>query len=1282
MWSCRSCSRPYAMDTSPKKPPADTRAKPALTGRTLKRRVLSWCAVFSGLFGFYCLALGVIAPHFARPFLERALSEEAGVHCTVKKLRVNPLTWKIIAKNVSLPYPHFVPGVELPNLPAQDFISLERLELFVRPSSFLEQTLIIEELRLVKPRVAITRFKDGSLSPQYLFAGKETQPAGKKEAQRKKGDIFPLIVRNITMQNGSLLFKDDLGGATYDIKNLGATLPFASTLASDRDTALTPTITALVNGQTLTITGEARPFAKTRQTVFTLKTRDFSLPELRGYMAPYTKLALEKGSLHTALTLRLDLDAEDVLQFSLAGTVEVVDLELRGPQGTVFETKRVNVDMENVLLGPRRIIINEAMFENPKAVFRRGKDGSLDWASFFDVPKDIAATDVRIVTGEGTMLPKPAKTEEEPKQETGLPLQLVIGKADISGGTVEWHDAAPKTPVRYVAENIKAAFRDVSTEGSGKADFTLSFGKGKEQASMKGHATTSPLRADTSVTLKNVALSSFAPYIEDGNGVKIQGGLVDASGDISFRLAPDNATPGKLSPDNATRGTIQITGTTLSITNVQVKDARNTATPLVDIKKIEASGASLDIAANTLSVTKISGSGIAASLIRGKDGALLLPERQAAVSPKQSAAPAKGKEKPWKIAVSSVQLAKSTLSFVDSSLKKTASIPLAEVTVTGKDFANFDNKQWSVTIAGKPGNRGDLSITAKGTLAPLHLTFSGKMDKADIRPLSPYLQENTQLSLAEATLGGDFSGSLKHEEKSKRGLDFSVNGNLGLYGVSLLYGQRELIGWGRMRAENLAYRAPANGSRSLAASAVTVNGPRMSVTIDDKGVNSITKALQTPGTETASAKTTNAVQQPAKQEPFLGSLSIGNAAVKQGEATYVDLRVAPPYVLQVNKVDLSFKNLSLDPKKNAPFNASMLINGSPVTASGSLTSVFDSPSGNGTVSIRSLDLSRFTQYAAKYLGYPVKKGELSADITASLKGKRLDMRNKLTIRGLELGKKTDSPHAADMPLPTAVAALRDMSGVISLDLPVSGTIGDPQFKLSGIVSQMIGNVMVKTVTTPFTLLGSLVTGVADIFTGGSGPQEARIVFTQGRASLDKTAVSALKTVGKELKKYGSAKINVTGTADVAEKSLLVDSWVESRLRKMKYDKLPATQKQKTSPEKVVVSPQYNAKEYSDLLFELYRSLPFVKNSANPDITKPQSTRAVLRNIRTHYPMTEKELLLLADARAKAVYDALIGGSTEGNLGIAARIRILPSKIMDSAKTGDRLESYAHIEAVK
>ncbi|CAK7028537.1 MAG: hypothetical protein DELT_02680 [Desulfovibrio sp.] len=1247
---------------------------------TRKRRPgpITWLAL---LFGVYCLILGAVLPHFARPFLEKALSEELGVHCAVEKLRVHPLSWKIIAKKVSVPYPHFVPGVELPAMPEHDFLRFERLEMFVEPSSLTEKALVVNELRLVKPRIAMTRYKDGTFSPQYFFTGAATsaeQPGvstggstnGANEAAGEEAAIFPLVVRNVTMHKGSVLFKDELADATYDINNLDVFLPFASTLAADRETALTPTITALVNGQTLTATGETRPFAKTRQTSFTLKTRDFSLPELRGYLAPYTRLSLESGSLHTEITLRLGMTPNGSMRFALAGTLEVTDVAFKGPQGEVLSLKRGMADVENVFVGPRKIIINEAVFENPKAVFRLGKDGNLDWASFFDVPDAVAATDVRIATGDGTDLPtnlprtQNAKTQPAPPHGSGgLPLRLVLGKARIRGGSVEWHDATTQTPVRYTAENIEGEFTDVSTEDTGRAEFSLSFGKGKETASIKGRATTAPMRAVMNVTLQNAQLAPFAPYIAEGNGFTLHGGTVNASSELTLSLAPEK--------------TVRLANTALSIANVQVKDVRHAATPLFDVKKIEATGGSLDVAAKTLHVAKISGSGIAANIVRGKDGAIVLPQAQTQTPKTQTSGQTAGQTTPpaWKIAVASVHLAKSTVSFVDASLKKQAAIPLADVTFTGKDFANYDKKRWSVTAAGKPGGKGDLSVTATGTLAPLHLTFSGKMDNADIRPLSPYLQENTQLSLMEATLGGEFKGTLKRVEKSKRGGDFSCTGSLGLYGVSLVYNQREIIGWGRMRAENIAYASPANGARSLTVSSITVNAPRMAVTIDAKGENSLEKALRAPGT--ATAVPTVAKTPPAKQEPFLGSLDIGNAAVKQGVADYVDVRVTPPSFLRVNKVDLTLKNLTLDPKKSAAFNASLFINGSPITAKGSLASLFDSPSGNGTVTIRSLDLSRFTQYAAKYLGYPVDRGELTADITASLKGKRLDMRNKLVIRDLQLGKKTNSPHAPEMSLPTAVAALRDMSGVITLDLPVSGTLGDPQFRLSGIVSQMIGNVMVKTVATPFTLLGSLVTGAASIFTGG-GPEEARIVFAQGGAALDKTARASLKKVGGELQKYKNAKMAVTGTADVAEKSLLVEAWVESRLRAMKYERLTAAQKQKTTADRVPVGPQVNAKEYAELLQELYNSLPFVKSSKDTAITSPGSTRAIMRNIRTHYPMTEKELILLADERAKAVYNALV----EGNAGIASRVSIQPAKLTDSAKTGGRLEAYAHIRAVK
>ena len=55
------------------------------------------------------------------------------------------------------------------------------------------------------------------------------------------------------------------------------------------------------------------------------------------------------------------------------------------------------------------------------------------------------------------------------------------------------------------------------------------------------------------------------------------------------------------------------------------------------------------------------------------------------------------------------------------------------------------------------------------------------------------------------------------------------------------------------------------------------------------------------------------------------------------------------------------------------------------------------------------------------------------------------------INKLKLGDKVDSADAADLPLDLAIAILEDSDGLIDLDLPIAGSLDDPQFSYGSIV---------------------------------------------------------------------------------------------------------------------------------------------------------------------------------------------------------------------------------------
>jgi hypothetical protein len=99
----------------------------------------------------------------------------------------------------------------------------------------------------------------------------------------------------------------------------------------------------------------------------------------------------------------------------------------------------------------------------------------------------------------------------------------------------------------------------------------------------------------------------------------------------------------------------------------------------------------------------------------------------------------------------------------------------------------------------------------------------------------------------------------------------------------------------------------------------------------------------------------------------------------------------------------------------------------------------------------------------------------------------------------------------------AAALLKDRNGVITLDLPVSGSIDDPTFKIGPIIWKLVVGLITKIVTAPFALLGSLF---------GGGPQLAYIDFPAGSAVLTDSEAKKLPQLAKALVERPQVKLDI------------------------------------------------------------------------------------------------------------------------------------------------------------
>ncbi|HEV7445496.1 MAG TPA: DUF748 domain-containing protein, partial [Steroidobacteraceae bacterium] len=172
------------------------------------------------------------------------------------------------------------------------------------------------------------------------------------------------------------------------------------------------------------------------------------------------------------------------------------------------------------------------------------------------------------------------------------------------------------------------------------------------------------------------------------------------------------------------------------------------------------------------------------------------------------------------------------------------------------------------------------------------------------------------------------------------------------------------------------------------------------------------------------------------------------------------------------------------------------------------------------MSFKGVELTSVTPYSGRFAGYKIEKGKLSVDIDYKIENRQLTAAHKFVIDQLELGERVESPDAIKLPIKIAVALLKDRNGVIDVDLPVTGSLDDPQFKIAPLIWKAVVNLLVKVATAPFAMLGRLF---------GGGEQMNYIDFQPGSAVLEPAEHDKLSALVKALKEKEKLELDVPVT---------------------------------------------------------------------------------------------------------------------------------------------------------
>ena len=592
------------------------------------------------------------------------------------------------------------------------------------------------------------------------------------------------------------------------------------------------------------------------------------------------------------------------------------------------------------------------------------------------------------------------------------------------------------------------------------------------------------------------------------------------------------------------------------------------------------------------------------------------------------------------------------------------------------------------------------ALSSSGSVVIAEQTVQGKaaIEQLVLSQFQQYVSPHANVTLEDGlfNLNVEFDGAFMNAADKENIDSLNVKASTSINNLSVLDdASSPLLQWLSLKVDNIEFDHASNQlsvdnihlqapfARLIIDEAKQTNVSKLIVASSDKSANS-ESASETGSATTSKASNAN-VHASTTAEPSQANelaIAVNTISIENGKAYFADHSLTPKFASAIES--LNGKVLGIDSRSTSPANVDItgkIDNYAPVKLAGTIHPLKDDIDLDLDFSVKGAELTSVNPYSGTYMGYYIDKGLLSLAVQYKLNGKALEGKNHVVIDQLTLGKKSNSDQALSLPLGLAIALLEDRNGVIDLGLDVSGDIDSPDFSFGSIILNAIGNIITKAVTAPFSLLANLV---------GSDDELDNVEFGFGEHSLNADAQEKLNTLAKALKKRPGLRVNIEGTVNaMSDASALAQRQLNTTLlTRSGYADSPATTGNVSTNEKSlaggenessntlgrvqrdsisgssiplegpladallsyyveVFTPDLN-QEYDNMVAQLYPELANSDNEQsqksadnNKEVINEESVNRALsiaryNKLRNNIDIPESDLILLADARSKAV----------------------------------------------
>ena len=483
-----------------------------------------------------------LAPGFVKDYIVAHSEEYIGRKVAIENVSLSPLTWTVNVDNFAL----------LERDGTTPFVSFEKFRINLNPTRIITGTVSIGEIYLKGLYVHVVQSGDrfnfsdildkvaamDSSATETVDTTATDSTTMINAAEIAEGLPVSISVKNISLENGNIIYEDAKVGSKIHIKDFGVAIP--AVYLSNKQTDVGVSL-KFASGGDLDV--KVTVNAATNDFDVNVGLKNFALAAGKPYLNDFVNIKDFDGKVSANMDIQGNLNS--ILSSYVKGIVSVDSVVITEVGDKTIGANHVGVGISEANLDKFKFRIDSVVVDGAFAHLDLYKGGKTN-IDVLLTPKskaakakaDTSATDSTAVPLDSLITPAPEGSEQDSakaKAEPAKKLDAIIAKLLVQNTSVTANDYTLSKPFNYKVSAITVSGSNINFDKPCNVNVSAAFPEGGSVSVKYKGALNDIGTMDAYVSVKNLALKYFSNYSLHFTGYPITGGTMAFASDNKMK---------------------------------------------------------------------------------------------------------------------------------------------------------------------------------------------------------------------------------------------------------------------------------------------------------------------------------------------------------------------------------------------------------------------------------------------------------------------------------------------------------------------------------------------------------------------------------------------------------------------------------------------------------------------------------------------------------------------------------------------------------------------------